>query len=510
MFKHAFFYVFTFVLCSFLTSAQPHELQEVSQVTSFAMTKSGNPGEITGYIALYKRAKSMKENDIYGIDLMNANLEKTHSVKILIPLGASLITSVFNDSVVGLMFYNPDKKHFLLKSYDLTLTERGSRTEKPKSEELSLLDMVHKEELPVPNYFFRIYPIPGGQGFVRAGFGETDEQYKITCYDNNFKNKWSRGTKEDEPYIEFFSILDVSKQYVTGVSIRRKSMLSPKMEHFLVVYDLEKGKKVLDVPVERTEDKLTFSAAFLDDKTQTVLLQGEYWGQREQPGINKSNGLFLKKFDLATKKEVAEKVIPWTGEMSARLEPVAAKRLNELAYHAAVAGAPLANGNTLLVLQQFKKTTGSVPPFLMVLGEKTPGLRIKTGHVLAVELNSRLELVSAQILEKTPLERTLPPGTDIVGAPLLGHFAQNAIRSVTPFLQYNTTGQCTGVVLLDQKNGQVDLCTVSTDEQNKIRVIVSDMTTANPLSSQFLPSLTGRAMITEYWPSQFKCEFKIK
>jgi len=56
----------------------------------------------------------------------------------------------------------------------------------------------------------------------------------------------------------------------------------------------------------------------------------------------------------------------------------------------------------------------------------------------------------------------------------------------------------------------VDLCTVSTDEQNKIRVIVSDMTTANPLSSQFLPSLTGRAMITEYWPSQFKCEFKIK
>jgi hypothetical protein len=510
MFKHAFFYIFTFVLCSFLTSAQPHELQEVSQVTSFAMTKPGNPAEITGYIALYKRAKSMKENDVFGIDLMNLNLEKTNSAKILVPLGTTLITSVFNDSVVGLMFYNPDKKHFLLKSYDLALNERGSRTEKPKSEELSLLDMVHKQELPVPNYFFRIYPIPGGQGFVRAGFGETDEQYKITCYDNNFKNKWSRGTKEDDPYIEFFSILNVSKQYAAGMSIRRKSMLSPKMEHFLVVYDLEKGKKALDVPIERADSKLNFSAAFLDDKTQTVLLQGEYWGQREQPGLNKSNGLFLKKFDLATKKELSEKTIAWTGEMAARLNPSDAKLLTDPAYHTAIAGTPLANGNTLLALQQFKKTAEGVSPHLMVLGEKTPGLRIKTGHVLAVELNNRLGLVSVHMLDLAPLEYTLPPGTDIVGIPLLGHFSQNALYKNAPFLQYNAAGQCTGAVLSDPNAAQVDVHTISTDEQGSVRVSKSGVATANPRSTQLLPSVTGRAMMAEYRPDEQKCGFKIR
>ncbi len=477
---------------------QKHDLQEVAAVTTLAVYAPQNPHEIAGYAVFYKRTTAMRENDVYGIDLLDTQLIKTHSVKVLAPLNAVLVATACNGAAVAISFYSPEKGSYVHKSYDMTLVELGTRTEKGKPAEMELLEVVRKQELPISAYYFGLRALPGGKGFVRAGFGEKGGQFKLACYDNTLKNRWSKDTPDDSPYLESFTLLDADTQYVAGISMRRKSMLSPKIDYFLTIFEAAKGKKALDIELDAPEGKVICAGGFIESGKGKVTLVGEYFDKKAAIGTDKSKGVFLRTFEVATKKEVAVQYLSWGGDIAPLLPEEEGKRVLENAFYAVHGLLPATKGgNGVLVLEQFKKIASKTEPLVAYLGENTGGMRIKTGHVLVLELApGNNDAVSAKYLPQTPQEVTLLPGTDLLSAAVIGQMAKDTRRLGCAYVRHADAKQGHAVLAEDRTgSGSLFLRAITATAGQGLKTNKSELPAVARTQYQFLPAAQGGTVV---------------
>jgi hypothetical protein len=511
---HHFKLLFLFFLLAGISpsmNAQSYVVEGIETFSSNGIKPIKNGKEVVGYVIFYKTDKADSKNDNYGFDLLNEKLNKVSTKKVVLPRSALLLGTVYNGEALGLMFYNQNKQNYIFKSYDKTLKELGSViTEKPNKYERAALQQITTAET---NSVYGIQAVTG-KGFVRAGYGKSKDQYGLTFYDNEFKQKWHYETPSESKDFESFLISDINTQYITGVTIRRKGLMSRKFEYFLTVFDVETGKITIDVSVEKPKQQLSISSTNLLEATDQVVLQGEYYDENDKPGVDKSKGFYLKIYDLKTGKPVSEKLFSWNKDIDKLFNAKGKESLdnNYLNYPHTLFKA--ANGHYYIVFEQFKKAASGVGIAVVALGGEASLVKIKVGNIWLLELDGDLKPVTIKYYEKDDTNVYLPPGAGIVGAGLLGYYTKSVGGFDYQFLQQSADESTFTVSYInyDRENGEKTKILVGNmflAKDGSLNYDKVDMTAAKKTSLSLYPSQEGFIMLSTYFRKQDKLELRL-
>ncbi len=81
--------------------AQTYALKGINSFSSNGIKAILNNKEVVGYVLFYKTDKADSKNDNYGFDLLDENLNKVSTVKVILPRNAMLLQPVYNGEVLG-------------------------------------------------------------------------------------------------------------------------------------------------------------------------------------------------------------------------------------------------------------------------------------------------------------------------------------------------------------------------------------------------------------------------
>jgi hypothetical protein len=421
-----------FSILSIGLTAQSYAIKGIKTFSSSGIKAILNNKAVAGYVVFYKTDKADSKNDNYRFELLDENLGKVSTVKVVLPRNAVLLQPVYNGEVLGLMFYNPIKGNYIYRSYDKALKEIGSlMTEKPFKYERAALEQMDGD---AASSFYGLHPVQG-KGFVRAGYGKDNDKFAIMYYDNNFKMKWSYQTPKESKDFETFLISDVNEHYVTGITMRRPNLLSHKLEYFLTIFDVETGKKILDTSVENPKEQLSISSTSLLEGTDQLVLQGEYYDLDDKAGVSKSKGFYLKIYDLKTTKVIDEKKFSWAKDINKLFNAKGKESIEDNYLNFPHTMFKAANGHYYIAFEQYKKAADAGGIAMAALGGGTSFVKIKVGNIWVMELDADYKPVAIQYYEKDGSSVSLPAGTGMMGAGLLGYFVNSIGGFDYQFLQ---------------------------------------------------------------------------
>jgi hypothetical protein len=496
------------IVCALSSPAQNYTLESVQALPTNGVQAIVDGDQTIGYFVFYKKDMTDKKNDFYGLDLVDAQLKPVHSAKITLPFGAIYLQSVFNGSVFGIMFYNPSKGNYIFISYDKTLQEVGSRiTERPNKEEKDLLDlMANKDRTADLFFYYGIRPV-AGKGFVRAGFGDTDDRYKVRFYDNTFKQKWSKNTPEDAKGYEAFTLSDINAHYITGFTLRKSHAMVEKIETALTVFEVETGKKLLDLPIQKDKEPLAAMATFLTEDTTKIMVQGEYFDKNNKPGIDKSLGLFFHTYDLNTKKEIYTTRCSWVVNYPKLFDENIKKGVDNKFLNFPHVMRKTSDGHYLLVFEQYKKVVNAGGFERRVTVGVTEFAQIETNTIWMLELNEQLKPIAANSLEKKGKDLLCPVDMDMLGAGFPGAYSKgaNGFHFQHLLLQDGkSTAICSNNAHAKGSGGIYGVSLTKNDTAQSINVTVPD--------DAFVicaPANAVHTMLAQYQPSSKQLALKI-
>ncbi len=503
-----------FLFFAFQLGAQSYALEGISSVSSNGIKPIMNGKEVGGYVVFYKKDKKDKKNDNYGFDLLDEKLNKVSSVKVVLPSGSVFLQTVYNGEALGLMFFDPVKRNYIFKSYDKKLTLLGSRTtEKPNKWELATLNQMAGGDTDEVFYFFGIKPVPG-KGFVRSGYGKSNDQFKVTMYDNNFKEKWSYETPKTAKGYEQFMLSDINAQYVTGMTIRRDGMLSHKLNYFLTIFNADTGEKTLDVSAEKEKQQLSISATILEEGSDQMLLQGEYYDLDAKPGVHKSKGFYIKTYDLKTGKETSEHLYSWDKDVAKLFDAKAKESIEDKYLNYPLSLFKTADGHSFMVFEQYKKVADGAGIAMRALGGGTGVAKVKVGNLWLLEMDANFKPLAVNYYEKDGSSVGLPPGADMMGAGFAGYFVKWTGGFDYQFLQQSNDGSAFNVAYInyDREKGSKTKTIVGNIFKPKDGTLSFDKVdiTAPKNTVFFLyPAQASSVMLTQFMKKEKKLEFKL-
>jgi hypothetical protein len=492
--------------------AQAYALDGVKSITQQAIQPLRNGKDITGYILFYKKDKADKKNDNYGFDLIDEKLNKVSSVKVVLPRRSVLMQSAYNGEVLGLMFYNPTKKNYIFRSYDKSLKEVGNRiTEKPNKWEMATINQMLGSDTDEAYSFFGIQAV-NGKGFVRSGYGKKNDQFKVTFYDNEFKEKWAYESPKESKDYEMFMLCDVNERYVTGTTIRRKNILTKKMDYWITVFDVETGKKVVDASVESAKQQLSISSTVLLEGK--VLIQGEFYDLDDRAGVDKSKGFYIKTYDLKTGKQVDQHLYSWEKNIAKLLNAPGKESIENGYQNYPQAMFKTASGNYFLIFEQFKKAADAGGIAIRALGGSASLVKIKVGNLWVMEMDSEFKPLSIKYYEKDASSVALPEGAGVMGTGLLGQFTNWIGGFDYQFLQESNDGKTFNAAYInyDREKGEKSKTIVGNifmAADGSINFDKVDITAPKKTYLYLYPAPTGSVMLAEFQKKEKRLEFKM-
>jgi hypothetical protein len=479
--------------------AQTYKLENVENFRGNGIKPVKNENGIAGFTIFYKTDKADSKNDNYAFELLDEKLNKVSRVKVVLPRGSRLIQSVHNGVTLGMMFYNAKESEYLFRAYDNTLKLVGSSKQDDinKYERAAIAQMTEEESSAI----YGIHAVPG-KGFVRAGYGEDKDQFSVTAYDVNFKKKWSYQTPKGTDGMETFFLSDISDKYVSGLIMRRKGMMSTKFEYFLAVFDIETGKKLVDVSVEKGKENLSISATSLLDNDQ-VLVQGEYYDADDKAGVNKSNGLYLKKFDIKTGKAIGDNKLSWKGDIKKMFGEKGDKRIEDNYSNYPMSLIRAANGHTYIVYEQFKKAADGVGIAVIALGGRASAVKVKIGDLWMLELDENDKPVGVKYYEKEGSSLMMPPGLGMYGTGLLGMFAKAMGGFDYQFTQKSANSRTFSVAYVnyDREEGEKSkpiVASIFMTDDGSLNYDKVDITAPKKTNQYLYPAPGNNIMLVQY------------
>jgi hypothetical protein len=496
------------IVCALSSPAQNYTLESVQSLPAHGVQTIMDGDEVTGYFVFYKKDMTDKKNDFYGLDLLDAQLKPVNSAKVTLPFGAIYLQSVFNGTVFGIMFYNPDKGNYIFISYDKKLQEVGSRlTERPNKEEKDLLDlMANKDNKASLFFYYGIRPVPE-KGFVRAGYGDTDDRYKVRFYDNAFKQKWSKNTPEDAKGYEAFTLSDINTQYITGFTMRKTHSTVEKIETALTVFEVETGKKIVDLPIQKDKGPLAAMATFLTNDTTKIIVQGEYYDKNNKSGIDKSLGLFFNTYDLKTKKELSETRCSWVVNYPKLFDEKLKKGIDNKFLNFPHVMQETSNGHYVLVFEQFKKEMNAGGLERRTTIGITEFAQIEASTIWILELDAQLKPIFANSFEQKGKGLLMPVNLDMLGIGFPGAYSKGANGFSFQHLLLQdgkSTAICSSNAHIKGSGGIYAVSLTKNDAAQDINVNVPD--DAFVICS---PANAVHTMLAQYQPSTKQLQLKM-
>lgn len=490
--------------------AQTYKLENIEGFRKNAIKPIKNGAEIAGYILFYKTDKADTKSDNYGFELLDEKLNKVKNVKVKLPRGSRLVQSAYNGSTLGMMFYDTKEGEYIFRAYDKTLKLTGSaKLDKINKYEKAALEQMDDDEAAT---IYGIHAIPE-KGFVRAGYGEDKDQFSVTMYDANFAKKWRYQTPDGTKGMETFLLTDVNEKYVSGLTMRRKGMMTTKFEYFLTVFDIETGKKLMDASVESGKENLSISATNLVEN-DNILVQGEYYDLEDKAGVNKSKGFYLKKYDLKTGKEVNETKFSWTGDIRKLFDAKGRASIEDNYSNYPLSYIKASNGHQYIVFEQFKKAADGVGIAMVALGGRASLVKVKIGNIWLLELDADNKPLTLKYYEKQNSSLSLPPGAGMFGTGLMGMFARTMGGFDYQFTQQSADASTFNATYVnyDREEGEKSKPIVASmflAKDGSLNYDKVDITSPKKTTQALYPAAGNSVMLAQHNYKQDKLELKL-
>jgi hypothetical protein len=440
--------------------AQTQTLEGVSRISRSAISPIYEGREVRGYVMYSRLDKADKKNDNYALNFYDQDLSPVSNITIQKPSGKYyLLRNAFNGSTFGFYYYNRKDNTLELETYDSGLKKIGSKV----IEEMSQGDkMTIQQSLRMPDTGennpagLTLYPV-NGKGFLRNSMEGMGKGFALEMYDNNLKLKWryTTGTKSDK--LQSVSVQEITDKYILATVARRDGMLSRKFELFMVAYDVETGKKMLDVPVETSKtEQLSLNSLNYDEQSNEFVAIGEFYKLDDKPMVSKSQGFYLKRFSTAG-KQTFSKMYGWHNEV-ARVLPAEAKESIEDNFvnftHSIVKGN---DGKVYIVAEQFKVVGDGLGIAATALGARNASMaKGVIGNMLVFVLDPQYNINTIKFYAKDRSNAAVPNGGSFLGAGLLGQIFRAQGDFDYQFMQRSNDGSAFNVVYInyDKEKGE--------------------------------------------------------
>lgn len=502
-FKKAFLLAVSLLFSVSFSFAQKQSLPGIVNLRASAISPIYEKSEVKGYLLYYKGDKADRKNDNYFIDFFDQDLNKVKSITMQKPRKSYfLLRNAYNGSVFSFYFYNYRKGTLELETYDRGLNKLATHL----ISEMSTMDKaIINQELEKgttsDNSIFggmNLFPVPE-KGFVRNSYEGMGKRYMLEMFDNNLKLKWRYIPERGKDY-ESVGVTEVTDKYVMATIARRPGMLSKKIDVYVAAFDIETGKKVLDMPIETGQsEQLSLSTVSYDEQKQEFLVLGEYYNADDKPFVSKSQGFFIKRFGLDGKENSA-KLYGWNKEVNALL-PAAARESIENNYinyiHKIIKDA---SGNMYLVAEQYKITVSAGGIAVQALGGNASSAKGKIGNLLIFSIDPSDVLKDVKFYGKEEMDCMLPPGSGWYGAGLLGHVIKMESGFGYQFNQSDNEASDFSFAYLDfhKKGDKTTLVNVLLDNKGAFSTDKIDVSSGKRSRSYTYPGKVGYNMIVDY------------
>jgi hypothetical protein len=467
--------------------------------------------ESKGYTMFYKADKADKKNDNYDLVIYDENLTKVKTITVKKPRDRfALLGNCFNGSEIGFYFYNDKEDQFEIESYDESLTKTGSRiikeelTNVEKSIMMQNQESAEKDEGGGMAAEITLYPVPG-KGFIRNGILKNGSGFKLEMLDNKLKTVWKHQTPEKSDDYEMFMVYETTPKYFIGTTIRRPGMLSKKMTFFITAFNIETGKIALEVPVETpgSKDQLSMNTIKYDSVENKIIVFGDYYDEKDKPGVSKSKGFYIKSFTMDG-KELEKKFYSWDKDMKSLLPAEAKASLDKGAMnfiHRALKGK---DGKYFLICEQFTKATDAAGIAGKMLGGMgaASASKVVVWNMIIYVLNADFSIAEVKFYPKDKSDVTLPAGGGSLSAGMLGMLTKVLGGFDYQFTQLTNDGSSYDVVYIDydKEKGESTkriLGNIIISQEGKFTLDKMDIT-SKATASYLYPAKPGYLMMVDY------------
>jgi hypothetical protein len=446
------------IACTFLLHAQTASLEGFKNIHPSFITPIFEGTEVKGYTTFYKSDKADKGNDNYSLSIFDENLTKTKTISMKKPRGKFfLLGNGYNGNLIGFYFYNTKDKQFEIEAYDKTLKKTGSRIFKEKltnMEQMAISQriMAEEKEQSTLGFDINLFPVPN-KGFIRNGLQKGGKGFTLEMLDNDLKTLWTYETPEKLKDLETFVSFDVTDKYMIGMMLRRSGMMSTKFTYYITAFDIESGKKIIDVPVEAegSTDQLSLNTVKYDATGNQIIAIGDYYAENDKPGSDKSKGFYFKTFSMDG-KETNKKQYSWARDVKSLMPPEAKESLEKGAMnytHKVLKGA---DGKFYLVCEQFNRSASAMGIAGKVMSGGRGGASVSKCNVwnlMVFVINPDFTLSEIKFYPKDKSSVEMPAGAANFGPGIAGMILKSQGGFDYQFTQMTNDNKSFDVVYID-------------------------------------------------------------
>ena len=498
--------------------AQTQSLEGFKTIRRSSISPIYQGREVAGYTLFYKSDKADKKNDNYGLDFYDQDLNKVTTLAMQKPRNKfSMLRNSYNGSAFCFYFYNHKEGALEMESYDAGLNKLGSVSIKDVSSgDKALLPQSATFYANTENQVgsLNLYPVPG-KGFLRNSTYGLGRIFRLQMYDNNMRELWSFGEKK-ESGVETLGVYEVTDEYVLATRMTRSSIMTKKMDFSLLVLDVNTGTPIMETPVETdASEQLSLSSLFYDQAAKEFIAVGEFYKPNDKPFVNKSLGMYLKRFSQDGKALEAKRY-SWDGEIRASI-PAEARASIEKGYvnftHRVLKGA---DGRFYVITEQYRiqASAGGIA-MNVVFGSRNTNASTVEGSVanmLIFVLNPDFSVSDVRFVAKDKSKVWLPEGSLYQGAGLLGQNMKSWGDFDYQFSQSSNDARNFNIVYInyDKEKGEGTKKIIGniTNKEGIMTVDKIDGTT-KATSSFVYPAKSGYVMMVDHLKKEGKLGMKL-
>ncbi len=416
--KLLFMLVMTLSLSQVL-SAQNYEFDNVQRASTGGIQAIKDGNEVKGYISVMYLDNVSRKEKLYGISILDANLQQTHYKEITLDKRDYLVSQAFNNNSFCLAFLNSKKKSIDYVIYDLALEETGRLT----CEDVNPNDLATAGNAPEDDKlnFSGLNAVPG-KGYIRMGYTKA-KGYKVSIqmFDNSGEILWSAGTGYTGKMYEAGETMFVGEKITVSSIVSKKSAFTPKMECVLVAHDLNTGDEIYKINASDTKHQMfPYDVSYVAEQ-QKFIVCGEYYKTGDNMLKVKSQGFYIQEYSSEDGKLLKTSLVNWTRDV-ARKMPANKKggfKDMDVSIHKMLI---TSDGKVYAIGEQFKKSVSALGVASQVLSRGQGGIaamQVEIHDMMVFEFDTELKLEKVHVFDKETSKIALPQGYSMLRGYLL-------------------------------------------------------------------------------------------
>lgn len=429
--------VVMFLLLSSIGQAQNYEFNDVKQASTGGVHAIKNDNEVIGYVSVIYLDKVSNKEKLYGVSLLDNNLQQTHYKEIILKKREFLVAQAFNGTNFCFAFLNTQTKTLDYVIYDLKLEETGRYSTKEVSPTLLQSGSTAKNDDKLS--FEGLFAV-ANKGFICHTYLKA-KGYKgsIEMIDNSGELLWKWGTGFVGKMYEGLQTHHVGEKIVLSSVTSKKSAFSPEMKVYLVAHDLSTGEEVYRIQTEDSKLQMfPYDVSYVQG-TNEYIVCGEYYKTGENMFKVKSQGFFIQVYDAMDGGQKKTSLVHWTKDVAKKL-PTGKKegyKDMDVSIHKMLI---TKDGRIFAVGEQFKKAVNAagVALQLMTNNSGVSMVQVEIHDMMVFEFDTSFQLDKVHVVEKNKSNIWLPEGYEFMRGHMLATLLKldgsfdHCYTSVTP------------------------------------------------------------------------------